>query len=72
MTSGNYDRFFEILGKLCNVYDNAGSSVSTQNIQLYRTMEQASQSDQESNDLPQLTIIANNVNAWQSAIASRH
>ncbi len=32
-------------------------------------MEQASQSDQESNDLPQLTIIANNVNAWQSAIA---
>src|SRR5579872_736427 len=68
MTNANYDRFFEILGKLAYVFDNSAGIVTAQQLTQYRTMEQATQSDQETTDLPEVAILAANFASWSAAI----
>lgn len=70
MTNANYDRFFKFLGKLAYMYDNAGSSVTTQNQARYRTVEQAAKSDQEYVDLPEVDLLAGYVGSWKAAVSS--
>lgn len=70
MTNGNYDRFCEILGKLCYVFDNSAALVAAQQLTQYRTLEQATQADQETADLPEVLILANYQASWSSAIQS--
>ena len=68
MTNGNYDRFSKILGKLAYVFDNSAALVTAQQLTQYRTMEQVAKSDQESADLPEISIIAQYFSSWSSAI----
>lgn len=70
MTNGNYDRFFKILGKLAYVFDNSGALITAQELTQYRTMEQAAKSDQESADLPEIEVLANQYSSWSSAISA--
>lgn len=70
MTNANYDRFFKILGKLCTTYDNAGTSLTTQNLQRYRFVEQIAKSDQEVTDLAAIDLLTQYLPTWKAAVAS--
>lgn len=68
MLDANHIRHLKVLGKICYLYDTAGSQQSTMELGLSRLADQVAAGDAPS--LPGVLTIANFLNAYDSAISA--